>query len=200
VYHGLPRDLLPFTGKPRGDYLAFLGRVSPEKGLDSAIAIASSAEMRLKVAAKIDKADRDYWDEVIGPMIAAHPNVEYVGEIDEHQKAKFLGQARALLFPIDWPEPFGLVMIEAMACGTPVIAFRRGAVPEIIDEGVSGFVVDDVGCSVPTSSTAPPCARPSITDSPWSAWPKIILRSIAISRALALKRRRRAGCAAKASG
>jgi glycosyltransferase involved in cell wall biosynthesis len=148
VYHGLPRDLFPFTGKPGGDYLAFLGRVSPEKGLDRAIAIASSAGMRLKVAAKIDKADRDYWDEVIGPMIATHPNVEYVGEIDEHQKAEFLGQAHALLFPIDWPEPFGLVMIEAMACGTPVIAFRRGAVPEIIDEGVSGFVVDDVGGAV----------------------------------------------------
>src|SRR5690606_707498 len=100
--------------------------------------------MPLKIAAKVDKADQAYWDEVIAPMIAAHPTVEFIGEINEHQKADFLGNARALLFPIDWPEPFGLVMIEAMACGTPVIAFRNGSVPEVVDDGVTGFVVDDV--------------------------------------------------------
>jgi glycosyltransferase involved in cell wall biosynthesis len=148
VFHGLPQDLLPFTAKPRGDYLAFLGRISPEKRPDRAIKIASCAGLPLKIAAKIDKADQLYWDEVIGPLIAAHPNVEYMGEINEHSKAEFLGNARALLFPIDWPEPFGLVMIEAMACGTPIIAFRCGSVPEVIDEGVSGFIVRDIGEAV----------------------------------------------------
>lgn len=144
VYHGLPRDLLPFSAHPKGDYLAFLGRISPEKRPDRAIEIAARAGMPLKIAAKIDKADQAYWDSTIGPMVEAHDNVEYVGEIDEVGKADFLGNARALLFPIDWPEPFGLVMIEAMACGTPVIAFRCGSVPEVIDDGSSGFVVDSV--------------------------------------------------------
>ena len=141
VYHGLPRDLLPFTAHPKGDYLAFLGRISPEKRPDRAIEIAARAGMRLKIAAKIDRADQQYWDETIAPMIAAHRNVEYIGEINETQKADFLGNARALLFPIDWPEPFGLVMIEAMACGTPVIAFRSGSVPEVVSPGRSGFIV-----------------------------------------------------------
>jgi glycosyltransferase involved in cell wall biosynthesis len=144
VHHGLPQDLLPFTPKPAGNYLAFLGRISPEKRPDRAIEIASRTGMPLKIAAKIDKADVGYWKEVIEPLVATHRNVEFVGEIDEHRKAAFLGNARALLFPIDWPEPFGLVMIEAMACGTPVIAFRRGSVPEIVDHGVSGFVVDSL--------------------------------------------------------
>jgi glycosyltransferase involved in cell wall biosynthesis len=143
VPHGLPRDLLPLNAKPRGDYLAFLGRISPEKRPDRAIEIAARAGMPLRMAAKIDKADQAYWDEVIAPMVAAHPNVEFVGEIGEHQKADFLGNAHALLFPIDWPEPFGIVMIEAMACGTPVVAFRCGAVPEVIEDGVSGFIVAD---------------------------------------------------------
>ncbi len=144
VYHGLPRDLLPFTPEPAGGYLAFLGRISPEKRPDRAIEIAVRTGRPLKIAAKIDKADADYWKETIEPLVAAHPNVEFVGEIDEHRKAAFLGNASALLFPIDWPEPFGLVMIEAMACGTPVIAIRRGSVPEIVDHGISGFMVDDV--------------------------------------------------------
>jgi glycosyltransferase involved in cell wall biosynthesis len=141
VYHGLPeRLLLPGTGT--GGYLAFLGRISPEKAPDLAIRIAARAGMRLKIAAKIDSADRDYFKTEIEPLLA-QPHVEFIGEIGEHDKAEFLGEAAALLFPIAWPEPFGLVMIEAMACGTPVIAMRGGSVSEVIDEGVTGFVVED---------------------------------------------------------
>ena len=142
VHHGLPSNLLPATIKPKGDYLAFLGRISPEKRPDRAISIATAVGMKLKIAAKVDQADLEYWEKVIEPMIRVSPNVEFIGEINERQKAEFLGNARALLFPIDWPEPFGLVMIEAMACATPVIAFRCGSVPEVIDHGVSGFIVD----------------------------------------------------------
>jgi glycosyltransferase involved in cell wall biosynthesis len=141
AYHGLPGDLLPFRPKI-SDYLAFLGRISPEKGPDRAIEIAARSGMPLKIAAKVDRADQAYWTEVISPMIDAHSDVEFIGEIDEDRKADFLGDAAALLFPIDWPEPFGLVMIEAMACGTPVIAYRRGSVPEVVDQNVSGFIVD----------------------------------------------------------
>ncbi len=148
VYHGLPRNVLPFTAKPEEDYVAFLGRISPEKRPDRAIEIAGRAGVKLKIAAKIDNADREYWETVIEPMVRESPNVEFVGEISEQQKASFLGNARALLFPIDWPEPFGLVMIEAMACGTPVIAFRNGSVPEIIDHGVSGMIVEDISSAV----------------------------------------------------
>jgi len=144
VYHGLPRDLLRFTAEPKGDYLAFLGRISPEKGPDRAIEIARRAGMKLKIAAKIDRVDRAYWEETIAPMVETNPLVEYIGEINEAQKEEFLGNARALLFPIDWPEPFGLVMIEAMACGTPVIAFRSGSVPEVITPGESGAIVESV--------------------------------------------------------
>jgi glycosyltransferase involved in cell wall biosynthesis len=144
VHHGLPPDLLPFKPVATGGYLAFLGRISPEKRPDRAIEIAARAGMPLKIAAKIDKVDQTYWDERIRPMIRTCPNVEFIGEIDEAAKAEFLGNAMALLFPIDWPEPFGLVMIEAMSCGTPVIAFRRGSVPEIIEDGVSGFIVEDI--------------------------------------------------------
>jgi glycosyltransferase involved in cell wall biosynthesis len=144
VQHGLPRDLLPFEPRPRGGYLAFLGRISPEKGPDRAIEIAARAGMPLKIAAKVDRVDQAYWDEKIRPLVRAHGNVEFVGEIAETDKPRFLGDAAALLFPVDWPEPFGLVMIEAMACGTPVIAFRRGSVPEIVEDGVSGFIVDTV--------------------------------------------------------
>ncbi|WP_049813156.1 glycosyltransferase family 4 protein [Bradyrhizobium japonicum] len=143
VYHGLPRNLLPFCPNPSG-YLAFLGRISPEKRPDLAIEIATRSGMPLKIAAKVDRADQTYWETKIRPMIADNPDVEFIGEIDERDKAEFLGGAAALLFPIDWPEPFGLVMIEAMACGTPVIAYRRGSVPEVVEENVSGFVVDTI--------------------------------------------------------
>jgi glycosyltransferase involved in cell wall biosynthesis len=144
VHHGLPRELLPFSAEPREGYLAFLGRISPEKRPDRAIEIATRAGANLKMAAKVDRVDQAYWDEVIKPLVDSHPNVEFIGEINERQKAKFLGEASALIFPIDWPEPFGLVMIEAMACGTPVIAFRSGSTSEVVDDGVTGFLVDDV--------------------------------------------------------
>ena len=143
TYHGLPRALLPFQPKA-GGYLAFLGRISPEKGPDRAIEIAARSGMPLKIAAKVDRVDQAYWESKIRPMVEAYPEVEFIGEIDEYDKASFLGGAAALLFPIDWPEPFGLVMIEAMACGTPVIAYRRGSVPEIIKDNISGFVVDSI--------------------------------------------------------
>lgn len=146
VYHGLPMDLLPF-GKGEGGYLAFLGRISPEKGIDRAIEIARRAGLPLKVAAKIDKADQEYFKTQIGPILDS-PTVDYIGEIGEADKAEFLGKAKALLFPIDWPEPFGLVMIEALACGTPVVAFRDGSVEEIIDDGASGLVVSDIDSAV----------------------------------------------------
>jgi len=143
VPHGLPLNLHRPTFDPRGGYLAFLGRISPEKRPDRAITIARACGLPLKIAAKIDKADEDYFGKVVRPLLA-QPGVEYIGEINEQCKTEFLGQASALLFPIDWPEPFGLVVVEAMACGTPVLAFRCGSVPEIIDEGVSGCVVDTV--------------------------------------------------------
>lgn len=144
VYHGLPPDLLPFSRRSKGGYLAFLGRISPEKRPDRAIEIAVKANMPLKIAAKVDKVDEEYWRTVIAPMVERHANVEYIGEINERQKADFLGGALGLLVPIDWPEPFGLVMIEAMACGTPVIAFACGSVPEVVDDGVSGFIVESI--------------------------------------------------------
>jgi len=147
VHHGLPAHLLPYSPRS-GDYLAFIGRISPEKRPDRAIEIAVRCGMPLKIAAKVDKADEAYWRDRIEPMVRAHRNVEFIGEIGEAQKGEFLGGARAMLFPIDWEEPFGLVMIEAMACGTPVIAFGRGSAPEVIDDGVSGFVVNDIDAAV----------------------------------------------------
>jgi glycosyltransferase involved in cell wall biosynthesis len=144
VYHGLPERLLPFSPDPKGGYLAFLGRISPEKRPDRAIEIARKAGLPLKIAAKVDAVDMSYWEDAIAPLVRAHANVEFIGEIDERRKAQFLGDALALLFPVDWPEPFGLVMIEAMACGTPVIAFSSGSVPEVVDEGTSGFIVGSI--------------------------------------------------------
>jgi glycosyltransferase involved in cell wall biosynthesis len=141
VHHGLPEKLL--TPRPvNPSYFAFLGRIAPEKGIDRAIRIAQHCGMPLKVAAKVDKADREYFDEQIQPMMKAN-NVEFIGEINDRDKSEFLSGAVVLLVPIDWPEPFGLVMIEAMACGTPVIAFNRGSVPEVMDDGVTGFIVED---------------------------------------------------------
>jgi glycosyltransferase involved in cell wall biosynthesis len=139
VYHGLPEDRLTFYPEP-GQYLAFLGRTSPEKGLDEAIRIAGRAGVKLKVAAKVDPVDQEYFNSTIQPLLD-DPNVEFVGEIGYPEKNHFLGNALALLFPIQWPEPFGLVMIEAMACGTPVIAYSCGSAPEIVEDGVTGFLV-----------------------------------------------------------
>jgi len=142
VPHGLPQDL-HCPGSGGGGYLAFLGRISPEKGADRAIAIARKAGVPLQIAAKVDAADRDYFGRAVEPLLN-DPLIEFIGEIGETEKRAFLGDALALLFPIDWPEPFGLVLIEAMANGTPVIAFDRGSVPEIIEDGLTGFIVDDV--------------------------------------------------------
>jgi glycosyltransferase involved in cell wall biosynthesis len=144
VYHGLPEDLHTFR-ENIGKYLAFLGRISPEKGIDQAIEIARRANMPLKIAAKVATADEDYYRKQIEPLLQESKGiVEFIGEIGGQGKDEFLGNAYALLFPINWPEPFGLVMIEAMACGTPVIAYRRGSVPEIMENGVTGFVVEEL--------------------------------------------------------
>jgi glycosyltransferase involved in cell wall biosynthesis len=141
IHHGLPRNLHTPTYQPRGGYVAFIGRISPEKGPDRAIRIARTLGIPLKIAAKVDKADEVYFRDKIAPLLN-EPGVEFIGEINEREKTKFLGDAQALLFPIDWPEPFGLSVIEAMACGTPVLAVRNGSVPEIVDEGITGIIVD----------------------------------------------------------
>lgn len=142
VYHGLPKNLYTFH-EHSGNYLAYLGRIAPEKKVDDAIEIAKRVGMNLKIAAKVDKADDEYFTEVIKPLLDC-PLVEFIGEISQKEKNDFLGNAYAVLFPIDWPEPFGLVMIEAMACGTPVIANRRGSVPEIMTDGGTGFITNDI--------------------------------------------------------
>jgi glycosyltransferase involved in cell wall biosynthesis len=142
IYHGLPKDLFMFQ-PTQGKYLAFLGRISPEKRVDRAIEIAKRVSMPLKIAAKVDRVDRRYFKREIEPLLS-QSHVEWVGEISDQQKGEFLGNAYALLFPIDWPEPFGLVMIEAMACGTPVIAYERGSVSEVMEDGITGFIVQDV--------------------------------------------------------
>jgi len=151
VYHGLPPALLRFQPQP-GGYLAFLGRISREKRVDRAIAIAKACGMRLRIAAKVDAADTPYFGREIAPLLD-DPLVEFVGEIGESDKSSFLGNARALLFPIDWPEPFGLVMIEALACGTPVVAFRGGSVGEILEDGVTGRIVDSLDAAVDATRT-----------------------------------------------
>jgi glycosyltransferase involved in cell wall biosynthesis len=157
VYHGLPDDLYTFRPEP-GKYLAFLGRISPEKRVDRAIDIAKRIAMEIKIAAKVDATDREYFDDVIAPLLH-DPLVEYVGEIGEGEKNEFLGNAYALLFPIAWPEPFGLVMIEAMACGTPVIAYRQGSVPEVMEEGVTGFIVHSLEDAVLAAERIPSLSR-----------------------------------------
>jgi glycosyltransferase involved in cell wall biosynthesis len=141
VQHGIPMWNFRFSPAPGGGYLAFLGRISPEKGPERAVAIARAAGLPLRIAAKVDAADAAYFQQKIEPLLA-DPLVEFVGEIGEEEKSEFLGNALALLFPIDWPEPFGIVLIEAMACGTPVVAWDRGSVPEIVEDGVTGFVVN----------------------------------------------------------
>lgn len=143
IYHGLPVDLLKPIYKPRGDYVAFLGRITRDKRPDLAIKIARAAGVPLKIAAKVDVVDKTYFHETIEPMLDG-PGVEFIGEIGERQKQDFIGNARAVLFPIDWPEPFGLVMIEALACGTPVLAFKNGSVPEVLDDGLTGRIVENV--------------------------------------------------------
>ena len=157
VYHGLPADMYQFHDK-LGIYLAFLGRISPEKRVDRAIEIARQVQIPLKIAAKVDPVDKDYFESVINPLLG-DPLVEFVGEIGKGEKEDFLGNAYALLFPIDWPEPFGLVMIEAMACGTPVIAYRGGAVPEVIEEGHTGFIVEGLEAAVEAVRRVPELSR-----------------------------------------
>ncbi|MDG0026860.1 glycosyltransferase family 4 protein [Trinickia sp. Y13] len=161
VYHGLPEHLLTPQPHCEPEYLAFLGRICPEKRVDTAIKIAAMSGLPLKIAAKIDKVDRDYFKEQIEPLLS-QAHVEFVGEIDEARKPEFLSRAKALLFPIDWCEPFGLVMIEAMACGTPVIAFNRGSVPEVIDHAVTGYIVEDVQGAVAALERLPELSREEI--------------------------------------
>jgi glycosyltransferase involved in cell wall biosynthesis len=153
VHHGMPGHLYQFSAEPSG-YLAFLGRISPEKRPDRAIEIATKLNKPLKIAAKVDPADTVYWETVIRPMVESNPLVEFVGEIGDHQKSAFLGGADALLFPIDWPEPFGLVMIEAMACGTPVVAFRCGSASEIVEDGATGYLVETVEQAIAAAGRA----------------------------------------------
>jgi glycosyltransferase involved in cell wall biosynthesis len=160
VYHGLPANLHPLQ-EGEGGYLAFIGRISPEKGLDSAVRIAIDCGCPLKVAAKVDKVDQHYFEKHISSLLD-HPLVEYVGEINEREKTSFLGNAKALLFPINWPEPFGLVMIESMSCGTPVIAFKNGSVPEVIDDGLSGFVVESIPAAVEAVKKIKQLSRPTV--------------------------------------
>jgi glycosyltransferase involved in cell wall biosynthesis len=150
VHHGLPEDLYALHEEP-GQYLVFLGRVSPEKRVDRAVDIARRTGLPLRVAAKVDAADRQYFQAEVEPLLS-EPFVEFLGEIGDHEKEALLGNAIALLFPIDWSEPFGLVMIEAMACGTPVIAWRAGSVPEVMVDGVTGFIVDDMDAAVAATS------------------------------------------------
>ncbi|HUN47110.1 MAG TPA: glycosyltransferase family 4 protein [Stellaceae bacterium] len=162
IYHGLPEDLLmPKPGNP--SYLAFLGRIAPEKKVDRAIRIASRCGIPLKIAAKVDPMDRDYYENEIRPLMSL-PGIEYIGEISDREKSEFLSGAVGLLLPIDWPEPFGLVMIESMACGTPVIAFGAGSVPEVVEPGITGFVVDDEDAAVAAVGHLPQLSRTRVRE------------------------------------
>ncbi|MFE0757481.1 glycosyltransferase family 4 protein [Inquilinus sp. NPDC058860] len=161
VHHGMAEDLFQPTVSPRDGYLAFLGRISPEKRPDRAIEIARRSNRRLRIAAKVDAADQIYFKETIEPLLS-DPLVEFIGEIGDDAKADFLGNAAGLVFPIDWPEPFGLVMIEAMACGTPVIAWACGAVPEVIDHGTTGFIVRSMEEAVEAVGRLPELGRGEI--------------------------------------
>ena len=163
IYHGLPQDLYACNPAP-GEYLAFIGRISPEKRVDRAIKIAREVEMPLKIAAKVDAVDQGYFDEVVKPLLQ-HPLVEYVGEIGDGEKQQFLGCAIGLLFPIDWEEPFGLAMIEALACGTPVVAYRRGSVPEVLSDGETGFIVDDIEGAIAAARRLPELDRSACRES-----------------------------------
>src|SRR3954465_12924083 len=161
VYHGLPEAMFK-EGRGQGGYLAFLGRICADKGILPAIEIARRAGMKLKVAAKVDPADQKYFNQEVRPVLDASPHVEFIGEINDSQKQQFLGNAAALLFPISWPEPFGVVMIESMACGTPVIAFNSGSVPEIMEDGLTGYVVEDIDAAVAALAKLDRLFRPSI--------------------------------------
>lgn len=161
IYHGLPEDHFSFQPESDG-YLAFLGRISPEKRVDRAIEIAMRLGMELHIAAKINWFEQEYYETEIKPLLDANPNIRFMGEITESEKNEFLGNASALLFPIDWPEPFGLVMIEAMACGTPVVAFRSGSVPEVIDAGQTGFVVNSIEEAVEAVKRVPQLSRAEV--------------------------------------
>jgi glycosyltransferase involved in cell wall biosynthesis len=161
VYHGLPETQFRL-GSGQGGYLAFLGRICADKGPVEAIEIARLAGLPLRIAAKVDPVDQPYFDAVVGPLIARSPHVEFIGEIDDARKQDFLGNAKALLFPIAWPEPFGLVMIEAMACGTPVVAFSCGSVPEIMEHGLTGYIVEDVAGAVTGVNCLDRLYRPSV--------------------------------------
>jgi glycosyltransferase involved in cell wall biosynthesis len=161
IHHGLPENLLtPQAVNP--SYLAVLGRIAPEKGVDRAIKIAMRCGIPLKMAAKVDRADQEYYEAVIRPLIVDNPLVDFIGEISDREKPEFLSGAIALLLPIDWPEPFGLVMIEAMACGTPVIAYNRGSVAEIIEDGLTGFIVEDETSAVGAVGRLPALSRQTI--------------------------------------
>ncbi len=160
VHHGMPPDLLT-PHYERGEYLAVIGRISPEKGVDTAIEIAKRAGMPLRIAAKVSKPDRPYYEQVIRPLLD-HPLIEFIGEIGEKEKDAFIGNAYAVLFPIQWPEPFGIVMIEAMACGTPVIAFPGGSVQEVQENGVTGYVVNSVQEAVRAVERVPDIDRRNV--------------------------------------
>jgi glycosyltransferase involved in cell wall biosynthesis len=161
IHHGLPENLL-MPQPVKAGYLAVLGRIAPEKGVDRAIKIATRCGIPLRIAAKVDRDDQEYYDEIIRPLIERNPLVEYIGEIGDPEKSEFLSGAIGLLVPIDWPEPFGLVMIEAMACGTPVIAYNRGSVAEIIDDGLTGFIVEDDTSAVASVDRLSGLSRPAI--------------------------------------